>query len=202
MGFGSRHGKGFTLIELMVTVAVIVVLMMLAVPSFEGMRQRSAIRGADDQLLSFWNQARFEAVKRNTMVKVAMVQSVSAGAFCIGAATTTDPADTTPCDCLSATSCDVARFPVDQSEWNRVTLSGVTLGGGTTLANIEPAVIEPKRTALTVAADDGVVTLQGPPGHYTYKMNLSVDQFGRGVICDSNSASHHLPEFNDRRCSP
>ena len=208
----KRRVPGFTLIELMVTVAVIVLLMLLAVPSFQALTQRSAVRGADDQLLSFWNLARIEAAKRNSMVKVSVSQAGSGAQFCLGAATTTDPLDTTPCDCTQAAPssnvCDVARFPSDlsaaQGEWRRVTLAGVTLGGSNwpTVSAIKPAVIEPKRTTLTVSASAGSITILGPSGSKAYRMNLLVDQFGRAVICDSTSASDHLPEFNERRCAP
>lgn len=206
----ARSSRGFTLIELAVTLTVVLVLGMLALPSFLGMRQRSAIRGAGDNVLAFWNQARLEAVKRNSYVKVGVVQTNSGAQFCLGAATTTDPNDTTPCDCTQAAPlsnvCDVARFPsgmtaAGQAEWNRVTLAGVTLGGGTLLTAIEPAVIDPKRTALTVSADDGTISLLGPPGSLSYTLNVSVDKFGRGTICESTSSTHHLPEYIDKTCA-
>ena len=202
---------GFTLIELTVTLAVVLVLAMIAFPSFQAQRQRAALRGAGDQLVNFWSQSRFEAVKRNSMVKIGIVQSGSGAAFCIGAATTTLSTDTTPCDCTTAApsdvtlTCNVARFPPDmgagQAQWNRVTLAGVTLGGGTTLSNIEPAVIEPKRTTLTVTADDGTVRLLSPPGQNSYQLNLYVDRFGRPILCESTSSTHHLPEYAERICS-
>jgi type IV fimbrial biogenesis protein FimT len=201
---GRRH-EGFTLIELMTAVAVMLVLMLIAQPSFESLRQRAAMRGAGEHLVSFWNQARLEAAKRNSLVKVSVV-SGSGGVFCMGAATTTNPADTTPCDCTAAAPtsdvCDIARFPDSQSDWNRVTLTGVTLGGGTTLANIEPVVIEPKRTSLVVPADDGSVTLSGPTGRFNYKVNLLVDRFGRAQLCESTSATDHMSDFAKRQCAP
>lgn len=206
-----RPIKGFTLIELAVTLTVALILMMLALPSFEAMRQRAAVRGAANQLLSFWSQARLEAVKRNAMVKVGVIQTNSGAQFCLGAATTTVTSDASPCDCTVAapadatTTCDVARFPADmvasQAEWNRVTLSGVTLGGGTLITTIYPAVIEPKRTTLTESGDDGTITLLGPPGHFSYKMNLSVDKFGRALICESTSSTHDLPDYADKKCA-
>jgi len=82
----TRSG-GFTLLELMVTLAVVAILAVAAVPSFEASRQRAAIKGAGDQVLSFWNQARFEAAKRNSLVKVGVY--TSGASYCIGAATTT-----------------------------------------------------------------------------------------------------------------
>lgn len=204
MASASGKRKGFTLIELMVTVGIIILITALATPSFQGLRQRSAIRGAADQMLSFWNQARFEALKRNQLVKVGVVQSGSGAVFCLGAATTTDPNDSTPCDCTVAVPvsnvCNVARFPAEQSQWDRVTLGGVTLGGGTLITAIQPAVIEPKRTVLTTSSDDGTISLVGPPGPFSYRVNLNVDKFGRAMLCESTSATHKLSDYGTRRC--
>ena len=208
MTYRNRQNNGFTLIELMVAVTVLVIFTLIALPSFEGVRQRSAIRGAADQVLSFWNQARLEALKRNQMVKVGLVQSGNGAVFCLGAATTTDVADVVPCDCRQATPgsdiCDVARFPADNSEWNAVTLSGVTLGGGTLITAMQPAVIDPKRLFLAVPADVGTISLAGPPGRASYRINLSVDRFGRGYLCQSATATDSLSDYanTNRRCSP
>jgi prepilin-type N-terminal cleavage/methylation domain-containing protein len=199
---------GFTLLELMVTVAVILLLAILAVPSFQMQRQRAALRGAADQTLNFWNQARMEALKRNSMVKVGFRQSNSGQTFCMGAATTTNSADTTSCDCTSASPgsdvCDVARYPADNADWNQVSLTGMTLGGGTNLSDMEPVVIDPKRLALAIPADDGTVTLTGPSGRRTYKLNLAVDRFGRGYLCQSSSAPDSMSDYTNtnRVCSP
>lgn len=207
----GRKLTGFTLIELAVTLTVVLVLAMLALPSFLAQRQRAALRGAGDQLTSFWGQARFEAVKRNSMIKVGVVQTGNGAAFCIGAATTTNSADTTPCDCTTdapsdaTLTCNVARFPPDmatgQVQWNGVTLTGVTLGGGTTLANIQPAVIEPKRTTLTVTADDGSIRLLGPTGTNSYQLSMHVDRFGRPVLCEPTAATHKMAEYAARQCA-
>lgn len=195
---------GFTLIELMVTVAVILIFFIMAVPSFAGLRQRAAIRGAADQMLSFWDEARFEAVKRNQMVKVGVRTSVD-GSFCFGAATTTDEADATPCDCMTASpatnACDVARYPADQGEWKGARLSGVTLGGTSNLLAIKPAVIEPKRTSLTEPSDKGTISVSTVHGQASYKINLYVDQLGRGLLCQSNSDTTQLPDYANRRCT-
>jgi prepilin-type N-terminal cleavage/methylation domain-containing protein len=216
MGSSYRRGMGFTLIELMVTVAIIVILAMLAIPSFQAQRQRAAIRGAGDQVLNFWNEARMEALKRNSMVKVGFVQSSSGAVFCMGAATTTDTEDATPCDCTSATPgsnvCDVARYPEDNSagngEWNGSTLTGITLGGGSGLSDIQPALIDPKRLFLVKPGDAGTVTLTSPSiavsGSRSYKLNMVVDRFGRGYLCQSSTSPNALTDYTNtnRVCSP
>jgi prepilin-type N-terminal cleavage/methylation domain-containing protein len=204
MSSSQRQTAGLTLIEMMITVTIISIMLVIAVPSFSALRQRAALRGAADQLLSVWNLARFEAVKRDQMVKVG-IETGADGAFCIGAATTSDAADTAPCDCMSAAPasnvCDVARYPGDQSEWRKVSLVGVTIGGTTLMSAAQPVVIEPKRSSLTEPADKGTISLAGPPGQNFYKLNLSIDQLGHGVLCESATAVSKLPEYSSRHCA-
>ena len=101
-----RNNSGFTVIELMVTVAVMLILLMIAMPSFEGLRQRSAIRGAGEQVLGFWNQARLEAAKRNAAGEGQRKPERKRREFCLGAARTADPADDDACDCFET---DISR---------------------------------------------------------------------------------------------
>lgn len=207
MQLARRIYRGFTLIELMVAIAVLVVLAMLALPSFQEVRQRAAIRGAAENVLSFWNQAKLESAKRNTYVKVGLRQSSSGKVFCLGAATTTDPGDTTTCDCRAASPssdvCDVARFPADNSEWNGVTLSSVTLGGSgwtTASGSLQPAIIESKLTSLTQTSAIGGITMAGPVGRRAYQLTLNVDALGRGVLCEPSGATDKMSDYGKRRC--
>jgi prepilin-type N-terminal cleavage/methylation domain-containing protein len=204
MNGSMQAARGFTLIEMLTVVAVLIVLVTLAMPSFQGLRQRSALRGAADATLGFWNEARFEAIKRNEMVKVGVFVGAD-GQFCLGAATTRDAADSVPCDCRSATPatnvCDVARFPTQMSEWKGVELADVTIGGSGSLIASRPAVIEPMRTMLTEPADVGTITLAAPHGAGSYELKLSIDRLGRGQLCESVDALERLPEFQTRRCT-
>jgi hypothetical protein len=159
-------------------------------------------------VVSFWNQARFEAAKRNQMVKVGV--STSGSAFCLGAATTTDTADNTPCNCLStANLCNVAAFPapsasnVTQNEWNGMTFV-VTSGTTPTLGGTDNkvAVIEPKRGGLTEATDAGALTFGDPAGGKDYRLNMRVDPFGRALLCESSTAADHMSDYINRTCGP
>ncbi|RZL86396.1 MAG: prepilin-type N-terminal cleavage/methylation domain-containing protein [Variovorax sp.] len=62
---GRRHRPdGFTLIELMVTIAIAAILLMVAAPSFVTMQRNSELTAAANALVAGINAARGEAMKR------------------------------------------------------------------------------------------------------------------------------------------
>lgn len=63
--------KGFTLIELMVTVVVLAVLLTIGVPSFNATIRDSRLTAQSNDLLGAMMAARSEAAKRNEPVRVA-----------------------------------------------------------------------------------------------------------------------------------
>jgi prepilin-type N-terminal cleavage/methylation domain-containing protein len=194
----SRH-SGFSLIELMVVLGVIAILTIAATPSFVALRQRQTLDAVGQEVFGVWQTARMESAKRNSMVKIGLY--TSGGDYCIGAATTTDPADATPCNCKSAGACNVATFPRDPTsdkEWRGITVNGTpTLGGNTGVA-----VLEPRRTSLTETGDAGAITFNGPTGGKRYRLNFLADQMGRGVLCESTTAPDDMPAYINRRCNP
>jgi type IV fimbrial biogenesis protein FimT len=65
----SKQG-GFTLVELMVTIAVAAILLALAVPSFYEMSLNSKLKSAANDLAASALLARSEAIKRNATVQL------------------------------------------------------------------------------------------------------------------------------------
>ncbi|HEY0680791.1 MAG TPA: GspH/FimT family pseudopilin [Steroidobacter sp.] len=63
-----RARRGFTLIEAMVAIAVVLVLTAIAVPSFKNASAGSELRSAATDLVASAHLARSEAIKRNTPV--------------------------------------------------------------------------------------------------------------------------------------
>lgn len=84
----TRHrAVGFTLIELMVTVAVAVILAMVAVPSFRQFILNQRLKNASYDLVSALTLARSEAITRNASVNLIAIGGSWAGGWCV---TTTD----------------------------------------------------------------------------------------------------------------
>ena len=65
-----RTQRGFTLIELMITVLVGIILIGLAVPSFEAVFNSSRITGQANEFVATLQLARMEAIRRNARVVV------------------------------------------------------------------------------------------------------------------------------------
>jgi type IV fimbrial biogenesis protein FimT len=62
--------RGFTLLELMVTVAVLAILLTVGVPSFRDLIQNNRVTTQTNELVTALNFARAEAVKRGRSVQV------------------------------------------------------------------------------------------------------------------------------------
>jgi type IV fimbrial biogenesis protein FimT len=190
-----HKARGFTLIELMVTIAVLAILLVVAVPSFIEFRERAAVRGAGDQLVSFWANAKLEALKRDRPISVS-IKKVGA-TMCMGASTVI----TAGCDCFSATACDVDRYPPVQGDWRGVTMVGLPTLGPTDSDDDGLAVIDPKRGYLADDDDVGGVTIQSP-GSKVYRLKLHVDRWAKPYLCMPTNSPRKLPDFGTRSCAP
>lgn len=66
----TQASRGFTLIELMVTVAIVTLLMLVAMPSLTTFKRNAELTSATNTLLSAINAARGEAMKRGRYAMV------------------------------------------------------------------------------------------------------------------------------------
>lgn len=65
-----KTNAGFTLIELMMTVFIAAIVLTLGVPSFQEMSRNNQLTAQTNDLVSSFNLARSEAVKRRSAVRV------------------------------------------------------------------------------------------------------------------------------------
>lgn len=100
-----RHAaaRGFTLIEMVATVAVAGVVMTAAVPALGGWVDQQRLKGAASELASDLQFARSEAVLRNQGVRITLGGDTNAAACYI---VHTGAADTCRCDASGASSCE------------------------------------------------------------------------------------------------
>ena len=84
-----KQSRGFSLIELMVVVAIVAILAIIGLPSYAIWVQNTAIRNATESVLNGLQLARSEAVARNTNID--FVVNANSG-WTFGCATVQEPA--------------------------------------------------------------------------------------------------------------
>ena len=173
-----RHLRGFTLIELMVVVALISVILVLAIPSFTGMLARKRLEGVALELGTDLQYARSEAVQKNAQVQVIFGSNCYA-IYVVGITAATD--------CTNLGMIDLIN-PV-------VPLRRVQITTGPILA-FTPATVgqlfvefEPVRgTAANVA---GTVNMGGDvlvtSGAGNWQLQARVNRYGRMKTCSPNA---------------
>jgi type IV fimbrial biogenesis protein FimT len=83
--------RGFTLLELMVTIAVVAIMATIAVPSFRDLIQNNRVTTQTNELVTALNFARTEAVKRGRAVGVEVSRDGSGWTANVAIAGAADP---------------------------------------------------------------------------------------------------------------
>lgn len=171
---------GFTLIELMVTLAVLAVVLAAAVPSFTDFMDKYRLRGAVDDVISVVSNARAEAVKSDRDVNITVDGTTAA--WCVGANAADTPlpgeeaVGAIACDCTNAAQCLVggARLAVDAGKHPGVAVDAV---GDSFSFDSKLGTITPLGTTTA--------TFRSPSGKYA--MQLDVNALGQASVCQPSS---------------
>lgn len=174
MPIHSHKQRGFTLTELMVTVAVIAILSVVAIPSFIDMIQGRRVKGAAEGLAAALQNAKAEAIKTNSTVRIVFTPA-GIGAdhttWCYGM---TDQAD---CDCTAADSCAVGGVTtgtvIPSTEFKDVSANF-------SVSNMRSF------TPLRGGSNGGTVTFSGPGGK---SLGVAVNSIGRIRICKPDGSA-------------
>ena len=104
-----RRMTAFTLVELMIVVALVGVILALAAPSFRDMILMQRLRGVNAQIVTDMQYARSEAISRGTYVHVKFQATAGAGGMsCYIIFTRPDTSTFPSCDCTAGAA---ARCP-------------------------------------------------------------------------------------------
>jgi|GEM_PF-3200750 len=198
----SGRQSGFTMIELMVTLTILVILAVLAVPTFADLIEKSRLRGATDDIVNLLNAARIRSTKAERQINVS-IQGTSS--WCAGAVAELGPATVgaamtiadTPCDCTTSSNCTVPSasdttsttsdvMVVSSSSYSGVKLSSVstdiayvsTTSGGVTFNPKLGAVTDTSGNMLTTQPKIVVLSKSGK-----YSTQITVSPLGQTNVC-------------------
>ena len=162
----GQTSKGFTLVELMVVIAVVAILAAVAMPSYQELMDNYRVRKAGEDVISLISNARSGAVKLHREVNVSFVDGES---WCAGANAAVKPLGGAragvagPCSCSTPAGCMVETeqlaIPVGKHPGVKGTASGALVFNGVTGAT----------TGLT----GGTVTLDSPLNKFTATVTVT-----------------------------
>jgi prepilin-type N-terminal cleavage/methylation domain-containing protein len=164
--------RGLTLMELMVTVAILAILVALAMPSFNAYLAKGRLSGAAEALAQDLQLARSEALRRNDAVTISFT---SGTAWCYG----TILSDTA-CNCTQTGNCSLRR--VDNSDYAGVTMSAVSFGS--------PAATFTAFMPRQGLANDGTVEFTHASAG---TLRVSLGTAGQVRICSTSGGLGHHP---------
>ncbi len=142
--------RGFTLIEMMVAMTVLVILSMIAVPSFRNASLSSQLRSSANDFIASANFARSEAIKRGTAVTMCVSTD---GSTCAAGGWEQGWIVSSGTTVLQHESAAPSGFKMSEVG-NLATLSFQPIGVGAT-----PATLTVCRATPTVGSQERVVTL-------------------------------------------
>lgn len=194
-GKGNSTHHGFTVIELMISLAVLAIITSLALPSYRNILEKRQVTSGAEQIGAFLSLAQLESVKRNQFVAVNYQDD--AGNWCLVMRAGDDPSVGVACDCNdpdpeSADACtldDGYLRVFNSSSLNYPdVLQSATIGGDGTI------VYDPVRGLVQ---DAETVSMELQSEDSSYALDVAVTVTGRVKICSNNAADKDVPGYKE-----
>lgn len=181
---------GFTVVELMVSIALLAISAALALPSYRDMIEKRQLTHGAEQLTAFINSAQSEATKLNQIVTVSYARSDDQN-WCAGV-----NVGATPCDCnqTSITAADFCavngapRLISDAVAGDMLLLKSMTGDAGDDSAYS----YDPVR-GLLVNLDDAL-NIEMHSQSSKFQLEMRVSRTGQTEVCSKNSG-HSIPGY-------
>jgi prepilin-type N-terminal cleavage/methylation domain-containing protein len=201
--FSTHHG--FSVIELMIAVAVLAIITSLALPSYRALIEKRQVTSGAQQISAFLSSAKMEAIKRNEMIAVWRDEANQ----CLGYYSFNPDNPRGNCDCTvldpnGVNACAIDEFDdganmglrvMSNSILNKpVDITAIDLGGDDDLVIFDPIrgmLVEGDTVAnpleVKMVSDDE-----------TYALNVRLSATGRVTICsDLSGPAIAVPGFDE-----
>ena len=171
-----KFNPGFTLLELVIVMAIVAIGVALAVPTYQNVTQRRQTTAQAEELAAFLAFTQSEAIKKNTPISVEL-KYTSANNWCIGAAETL-----TGCDCKGlGTACTIEGVFRTMSSATQEKSSMLSPGSDDVVFAFDPV----RGTMIDIDLIPHAFTLQSD--NAKYELRVDVAPTGRIKICNSDS---------------
>ena len=165
-----RRSAGFTMIELLVTIAIAVILLTVVVPNFRPFLAKKDLEGVMSNLVTDLQYARSEAVQRNVDVQV----TFATGCYIVHLASATGAT------CGGVTPADAAIKTVAFGS----STTALSQPGGLTRVRYDAV----RGTATFNGGDANAGTITGTAAAGGFQLNLVVRPAGRLQLCSPNTS--------------
>lgn len=197
-----KHVSGFTIIELMITVAVIAVMLTIAVPSFGNLVQNNRMTTNVNDIIATFTLARSEAIKRSQRVTLCPVADADAcGAALTPAACACSGANTWETGFIAFADTD-GDAVVDAGETiikvlgspgNNVTIRSVTAEYNTSLTYLANSIVNGSAGTLKVCDSRGATQARGVRINTTGRVRVTTDANDDGTHEDHTGTALTCP---------
>lgn len=181
-----RSHRGFTLVELMMSIVLIGIGTSLALPSYRDMIDKRQLTNNAERLASFVSSVQTISSRTNQVVTVSYSHTDHEN-WCIGAVI-----DDTACDCTETVTTasdfcaiDSQKFVMDDGDTNDQALLHSITGDGA--YSFDPI------RGLFLDLDDSL-TMELHSDNRKFKLNLVVSSTGQVILC-SDDSEHAIPGY-------